>query len=504
MAAMLEGMVIGRRAFSRAMPLMLFAGAILLLAVVLVSLRFANQTRENSNAALDASGLNNRALLLFSLLQDAETSQRGYLITGEQKYLAPFKRAEALVNLQFTSITGDMRKLGISDVTIDRLKRLVDEKLAEMRSTIGLKAAGRNADAIAVVRSDAGKLAMDEIRQIMTRIDAVTHNIGFQKGMSLDNATRWLLISITGGAVLLIILVGAAVYLAVAHARQLEAARNALAEHNEMLEGRISQRTQFLERANRELQSYSYIVGHDLRAPLVNIMGFTSELERAADVFADYMKKPPAARDALTEKVALEAVDVDIPEALGFIRSSMRRMDDLINEILRLARAGSRQLSREPLDLAALLSETVANLQHRLDESGASVVLSPSMPHVVSDRLALQQIFGNLLDNAVKYADPSRKVLIRVSGAVIDGNAAIKVSDNGRGIAGRDLERIFELFRRSGPQDRPGEGIGLAHVRALVRRLGGDVAVQSVLGQGTTFIVTFAADIRSTKDRGET
>ncbi|WP_455272644.1 sensor histidine kinase [Rhizobium herbae] len=495
-------MVIGRSALSRAVPLLLIAGAILLLALVLISLRFANQTRQNSQDALEAAGLNNRALLLLSLMQDAETSQRGYLITGEEKYLAPFKRAEALVNLQFTSITGDMMKLGLSEVTIDRLKHLVDGKLAEMRSTIALKAAGRDADAIAVVRSDTGKLAMDEIRQIMTRIDAVTRSIGFQRGMSLDNATRWLLISMTGGAVLLVVLVGGAVHLAVAHARQLETARNELAEHNQMLEVRISQRTQFLERANRELQSYSYIVGHDLRAPLVNIMGFTSELERAAEIFADYMKKPPAARDALTEKVALEAVDVDVPEALGFIRSSMRRMDDLINEILRLARAGSRQLTGEPLDLAILLSETVANLQHRLDESGASVVLSPSLPHVVSDRLALQQIFGNLLDNAVKYADPSRKAIIRVSGTVIDGNAVIEVIDNGRGIAERDLERIFELFRRSGPQDQSGEGIGLAHVRALVRRLGGDVAVRSVLGQGTTFIVTFAADIDRQKTGG--
>lgn len=497
-------MVIARPAFSRAVPLLLMAGAILLLAVVLVSLRFANQTRQNSRDALEAAGLNDRALLLFSLVQDAETSQRGYLITGEEKYLAPFKRAEALVNLQFTSITSDMRKAGISDVTIDRLKRLVDDKLAEMRKTIATKAAGRDAEAVAIVHSDAGKMAMDEIREIMTRINAVTSNISFQKGISLDNAARWLLISITGGAVLLVVLVGGAVYLAVAHARQLEAARKALAEHNEMLEVRIGQRTQFLERANRELQSYSYIVGHDLRAPLVNIMGFTSELERAAAIFADYMKKPPAARDALTEKVALEAVDVDIPEALGFIRSSMRRMDDLINEILRLARAGSRQLSQDRLDLAALLAETVANLQHRLDESGASVVLSSNLPLVVSDRLALQQIFGNLFDNAIKYADPSRPALIHVSGAVIDGTAAIEVTDNGRGIAERDLERIFELFRRSGLQDRPGEGIGLAHVRALVRRLGGDVAVRSVLGEGTTFTVTFAADIRSTKGRGET
>jgi len=130
-------------------------------------------------------------------------------------------------------------------------------------------------------------------------------------------------------------------------------------------------------------------------------------------------------------------------------------------------------------------------------------VLSPGLPPVVSDRLALQQIFGNLLDNAVKYADPSRRAVIHVSGTIANGFAVIDVADNGRGIAERDRERIFELFRRSGPQDRPGDGIGLAHVRALVRRLGGDVAVKSVLGEGTTFVVTLAADVRSARDRGE-
>ncbi|WP_426123654.1 sensor histidine kinase [Pararhizobium sp. PWRC1-1] len=496
-------MVIGKSVFSRFVPLLLFAGAILLLGLVLASLRFATLTQQSSQGALHAARLNNRAMLLLTLVQDAETRQRGYLITGEEKYLSPFKRAEALIALHFLSVSGDLTKVGISHVTVERLKRLIDDKLGEMRDTIGLKKAGRDAEAIAVVQTDSGKRVMDEIREIMTRIDAITGNIGFQREETMANAAKWLLISITGGAVLLVILVGGAIFLAVVHARQLEAARQALAEQNDVLEVRIKQRTQFLERANRELQSYSYIVGHDLRAPLVNIMGFTSELERAAGIFADYVKRSPDTRDDLADKIVRQAVDDDIPEALGFIRSSMKRMDDLINEILRLARAGSRQLNAEPLNLLDLLSETVANLQHRLDETGASVVLSPALPPVVSDRFALQQIFGNLLDNAVKYADPSRRAVIRVSGTIANGFAMIDVADNGRGIAERDRERVFELFRRSGPQDRPGDGIGLAHVRALVRRLGGDVAVKSVLGEGTTFVVTLAADVRSARDRGE-
>ena len=150
-------MLIGRSVFTRFVPLLLFAGAVLLLALVLASLRFATLTRQSSHEALDAARLNNRAMQLLTLVQDAETSQRGYLITGEEKYLGPLKRAQALIALHFLSVSGDMMKAGISHVTVERLKRLVDDKLGEMRDTIGLKKAGRDAEAIAVVQTDSGK-----------------------------------------------------------------------------------------------------------------------------------------------------------------------------------------------------------------------------------------------------------------------------------------------------------------------------------------------------------
>ena len=114
------------------------------------------------------------------------------------------------------------------------------------------------------------------------------------------------------------------------------------------------------------------------------------------------------------------------------------------------------------------------------------------MPVVHSDRLALEQIFGNLIDNAVNYLDPARPGRIVLRGRVAGGQAVVEVEDNGRGIDPRDHGRIFELFRRSGRQDRPGEGIGLAHVRALARRLGGEVECRSTPGLGSTFRVTLA------------
>ncbi|OJF97264.1 sensor histidine kinase [Pararhizobium antarcticum] len=487
---------------SRSVPLFLLAGAVLLLALVLASLHFANLTSRNAQEALDAARLNGRAMRLFSLIQDAETSQRGYLLTGEAQFLTPFRRAENLVPLHFKSLLPDFQSIAIGAVTVERLDRLIKEKLEELRATVELKRLGRADTALGLVQTERGKQAMDEIRQIMVRIDAITDNTGFVRLSALAEATRLLMVSIIGGAILLVLLVGGAVALIIWHTRQLQKAGAALALQNETLEQKVHERTRHLERANRELQSYAYIVGHDLRAPLVNIMGFTAELERASGEFSRYLEAAPLSDDP-SAKAAREAVHEDVPEALRFIRSSMKRMDDLINEILKLARAGNRHLQAEPLDLAGLVDEVAGTLKHRLDSSAAVVVISPELPRVISDRLALQQIFANLLDNAIKYADPSRSPLIEVFGETVGEDVTVTVRDNGRGIASQDNERIFELFRRSGRQDRPGEGIGLAHVRALVRRLGGDVLVSSVLGEGTSFRVTIAADLHHARKWGE-
>ena len=128
-------------------------------------------------------------------------------------------------------------------------------------------------------------------------------------------------------------------------------------------------------------------------------------------------------------------------------------------------------------------------LAHQLGERGAELVIE-ALPDLVSDRLAVEQVFGNLIENAIKYLAPERPGRIVVSGRESGPNVRYEVTDNGRGIDPKDFASIFELFRRSGTQDQPGEGIGLAHVRALVRRLGGTVSVASRLGEGSTFTVT--------------
>ena len=188
------------------------------------------------------------------------------------------------------------------------------------------------------------------------------------------------------------------------------------------------------------------------------------------------------------------ALDQDIPEALGFIETSVTRMDHLIRAILHLSRLGRRDLHLESLDMPALVHGTIQTLAHQIAARQAQVTVDP-LPTVTADRTAMEQIMGNLLANAVAYLVPGRPGEIVVTGERHADVTVFAVRDNGRGIAAEDIPKVFEPFRRVGRQDVPGEGMGLAYVRMLVRRHGGEIRCHSTLGVGTTFTFTIAHQI---------
>jgi hypothetical protein len=163
-------------------------------------------------------------------------------------------------------------------------------------------------------------------------------------------------------------------------------------------------------------------------------------------------------------------------------------MDRLITAILNLTREGRREFEPVRIDTRELIEAIVETVAHQAAEARARIRIDP-LPNIISDRLALEQIFSNLIDNALKYLKDGVAGEISVRGRTKLGFAIFEITDNGRGIDARDHQRIFDLFRRAGTQDRPGQGIGLAHVRALVRRLGGTMSVQSELNTGSTFTI---------------
>ncbi|HEY0053234.1 MAG TPA: HAMP domain-containing sensor histidine kinase, partial [Caulobacteraceae bacterium] len=187
----------------------------------------------------------------------------------------------------------------------------------------------------------------------------------------------------------------------------------------------------------------------------------------------------------------------------GFIRASTSKMDNLINAILRLSREGRRSLVIEPLNMTGVVRNIANSVNHQVSEADAEIIVE-DLPQIHSDRLSIEQVFGNLIDNAVKYLEPGRPGRIVVRGRE-DGSGMVnyEVEDNGRGISPRDHERVFELFRRAGRQDRPGEGLGLAFVRNSVRRLGGSIDVVSEPGKGSTFRVKFPKRLASNAETNE-
>ena len=142
------------------------------------------------------------------------------------------------------------------------------------------------------------------------------------------------------------------------------------------------------------------------------------------------------------------------------------------------------------IDTRELIESIVATVAHQAAEAEAQIRIEP-LPDIVSDRLAMEQIFSNLIDNAAEStSSPGVPGDIAIRGRTKLGFAIFEITDNGRGIDPKDHQRIFDLFRRAGTQDKPGQGIGLAHVRALVRRLGGTMSVSSELNSGSTFTIT--------------
>ncbi len=263
----------------------------------------------------------------------------------------------------------------------------------------------------------------------------------------------------------------------------------ALLAAREKLEIRVENRTRELQAANEELKNFAYIVSHDLRSPLVNLKGFAGELSHCLESIRPSLERVPQLLGEEEGKKFSEAFEQEIPEALTFINSSVARMDRLISAVLRLSRIGRREFDVQTVNLEDLVKKIFESLTHLIQQRSVQVDVG-ALPEMMGDPIALEQIFGNLLANSILYLEHGRPGKVEV-GAESNGNEYVfHVRDNGRGIAREDMGKIFDIFRRAGKQDVPGEGMGLAYVKTLVYRHGGRIWCESELGSGTTFFVT--------------
>jgi len=244
-----------------------------------------------------------------------------------------------------------------------------------------------------------------------------------------------------------------------------------------------------LQEKNRELEALIYVTSHDLRSPLVNILGFSGELSNACETVCNILKRMT---DTTYPKELDSVLEEDIPEAIKYILASGAKMDSLLSSILRLSRLGRTALKIEPIDMNRLIADIVQSMEFQLKETQAHLEVD-DLPGGMGDAEQINQVFSNLLDNTLKYLDPNRSGVIKVSG-ILEGKRVIySVKDNGIGIAQEHHDKIFELFQQIDPSAQYGEGLGLTIARRIVNRHNGQLWVKSIPGQGSEFFVALSA-----------
>lgn len=253
----------------------------------------------------------------------------------------------------------------------------------------------------------------------------------------------------------------------------------------------LARTNETLHQQTQENEMFIYSVSHDLRSPLVNLQGFSKELTHACDDLRAAVRRSSLAP---SERERVERlIDEDIGEALRFLQSAVLRAARIIDSLLRLSRVGRVEYRRQEVDVASLVRHVLDAMQASIKVCNAEIVVD-ELPAVWGDPTALEQVFANLIGNAVNYLDPGRQGRIEIGSLRAQAGAhslrIFYVKDNGLGIPAAAMPRLFNAFQRLHGNMAAGEGIGLALVRRMVERHGGRVWAESTEGEGTTFYLS--------------
>ena len=249
--------------------------------------------------------------------------------------------------------------------------------------------------------------------------------------------------------------------------------------------------TEKFEAKNKELEQVLYVTSHDLRSPLVNIAGYSKELDYSLKELMAYIENghdPTSIKEKLSP-----IVNKDIPESIHYIHTSVLKMETLLKGILILSRLKRLELTIEEIDMNKMITDIIDNHKYRLNELQIKTEVA-KLPNCMGDKNQINQVFSNLLDNAIKYSDSERHSFIAISGYHDKDQSVYCIEDNGIGIAPEYKEKIFDIFYQLEPKRVKGEGMGLTIAHRIIEEHNGKIWVESELSKGCKFFVSLLSE----------
>lgn len=408
----------------------------------------ARVAREGVRAEARSDTLRALRRTLIGVL-NAETGQRGYLITGESQYLDSYERAKQEIPERLRELRTQVSGGWIADTDVNRIEQLTNLKLEEIGKTLEVfRREGREA-AYTVVSTEVGKNIMDDLRSELARMDE-SNSAAMQRTRTERDRTAAILAAVailsalvTAGGLMGLYRVGRTQEREIADSEKLA-----------------------LEALNQHLGEFAHMAAHDLRSPARSTLGLV-QLARRMDADSD-------GRNRLLEQA----------------EASLQRQMDLIQSLLTYQRVDGKQLPPStPVSTSTILGQVKDNLRDLLDKHNAVVKYS-DLPEIQGYAEPLMLLFQNLIENSIKYSRPDVPPEVVISARRSDTEWLFSIRDNGLGFDKEYSERIFRPFERLHGVTYSGSGIGLATCAKVAKLHGGRIWAESKLGQGSEFFFT--------------
>jgi signal transduction histidine kinase len=454
------------------------------------SLFTSYQHRNSAAKVTSAEEITREFEELLSTLKDAETGQRGYLLTQRPQYLTPFFSAQAQLNERFARLMQNPFLSIQQKQRLDQLERLVKAKTMELQLTINLRRAAGLSAALAIVDTNRGQEMMERIRALtaeMIRDERATLRASLAEQQQSEKHLNWVL---TIGTILVFVLFFFANGGNRKYVQERDRAETEIRNLNESLEARIRERTASLEqtteelskkaaeleqsttqlrRSNADLKSFSYVASHDLQEPLRMISSYMGLIDR----------RYRACLDEEGRQYLKYAVDGAI------------RMRTLIEDLLVYSQSGTQILKKSKVPMRVVVENALSNLRLVMEETSAQVDYRVDLPDVEADANKLTQVIQNLVGNAIKFRKPEVPPEISVNAEKGETAWRFAIRDNGIGFDPQYAERVFMTFQRlNGIERYQGNGIGLAICKRIIEHHGGSLWAESTPGEGSTFFFT--------------